>query len=254
MTLLKPMLPPGYRVVCFDVIGSTNDEAKHLARGGAEEGTIVWALKQTAGRGRRGRPWISPRGNLYASLILRPDCAATRAAQLGFVAALAVGCALKTTVPELEGLSYKWPNDVLVDGRKIAGILLEAETGEGEALAHLVVGVGINLASCPPDAGFPATSLAEAGRGEVSPAAVLGELAGAFRSWLTRWRENGFEPVRSAWLARTMPQGAPIRARSGGAILHGRFLDIDEQGALVLETGGERRRIAAGEIFPAYGA
>src|SRR6516164_7354717 len=95
MTWFQPRLPQGYRLVSFDSIGSTNDEAKRLAHGGASEGTVVWALEQTAGRGRRGRVWVSPRGNLYTSLILRPDCLVSQAVQLGFVAALAVGDALR---------------------------------------------------------------------------------------------------------------------------------------------------------------
>ena len=121
MTKRQPKLPPGYRLLRYDSIGSTNDEAKRLARDGAAEGTLVWALEQTAGRGRRGRAWSSPRGNLYLSLILRPDCPVGSAAQLGFVAALAVGDALRAILPRVERLAYKWPNDVLIDGRKIAG-------------------------------------------------------------------------------------------------------------------------------------
>ncbi len=116
-----PRLPPGYKLICYDSIGSTNDEAKRLAREGAAERTLVWALEQNAGRGRRGRRWVSPRGNLYASLILRPDCTPHRAAQLGFVAALAVGGALGALLPRVEGLSYKWPNDVLINGVRSRG-------------------------------------------------------------------------------------------------------------------------------------
>jgi BirA family transcriptional regulator, biotin operon repressor / biotin---[acetyl-CoA-carboxylase] ligase len=242
-------LPPGFRLVCYDAVGSTNDEAKHLAREGAAEGTFVWALEQTAGRGRRGRAWVSPRGNFYASLILRPDCAADQAAQLGFVAALAVGDALGAVVPSLEWLSYKWPNDVLMNSRKIAGILLESEMSLGGALAFLVVGVGVNLAASPPDAEFPATSLAEQDLGEVSPAVVLGAFAGHFESWTKRWRADGFAPVRGAWRARATSLGEPIRVRLEAATLQGRFLDIDEDGALLLQSGGERRRISAGEVF-----
>jgi len=249
MIQLSPRLPTGYRLVSYDAVGSTNDEAKHLARDGAVEGVLVWALEQTAGRGRRGRAWVSPRGNLYASLILRPDCAADRAAQLGFVAALAVGDALGAVAPSLRGLSYKWPNDVLVNGRKIAGILLESEMSRGGALAFLVVGVGVNLAASPPDAEFPATSLAQQGLGEVSPAGVLGAFAGHFEAWTRRWREDGFTPLRAAWRARATSLGEPIRVRLEAATLQGRFLDIDEDGALLLESAGERRRISAGEVF-----
>jgi BirA family transcriptional regulator, biotin operon repressor / biotin---[acetyl-CoA-carboxylase] ligase len=251
MTELQPRLPPAYRLIRYDAVDSTNDEAKRLARAGAEEGTLVWAVKQTAGRGRRGHAWASPRGNLYASLILRPGCPASRAVQLGFVAALAVGDTLGSTCKGLEGVSHKWPNDVLVHGRKIAGILLESELGEGEIPEFVILGVGINLISSPQDTEFPATAIAEEGLRPISPAAALEEFARNLHAWVRRWHEDGFAPIRTAWLANAMPLGEPIRVRLETATLHGRFLDIDQHGALVLEVAGEIRRISAGEIFPA---
>ncbi len=251
MIRLQPTLPPGYRLVCNDSVGSTNDEAKRLAREGATEGTFVWALEQTAGRGRRGRTWVSPRGNLYASLILRPDCPAHQAAQLGFVAALAIGDALGAMLPRLGGLAYKWPNDVLVNGRKIAGILLESEMTALDKLTFLVVGIGVNLQASPRGTEFPATSAAEESLGEIAPAAMLEAFSGHFETWKKRWQTDGFARVRAAWLAAATFRGEPIRVRLETATLHGRFLDIDEQGALLLDAGGEHRRISGGEIFPA---
>src|SRR5262245_30775601 len=168
-----PVLPAGYRLVFHDSIGSTNDEAKRLARDGAAEGTLVWALEQTAGRGRRGRAWVSPRGNLYASAIMRPNCPANRAAQPGFVAALAIVDGLASLFPPPNNLSYKWPNDVLVSGRKIAGILLESETSAIEDVEFVVVGVGINLVTSPRNMEFPATSIMEENLAEVAPAVML---------------------------------------------------------------------------------
>jgi BirA family biotin operon repressor/biotin-[acetyl-CoA-carboxylase] ligase len=247
----QPRLPSDYRLVCCDSIGSTNDEAKHLARDGAAEGTLVWALEQTAGRGRRGRAWVSPRGNLHASLILRPDCPAWCGAQLGFVAALAVGEALGAMLPLLDGLSYKWPNDILVNGCKIAGILLESEMTALDKLAFLVVGVGVNLIASPQGTEYPATSVAAEGLGAVAPATMLEEFCRHFQSWDRRWRDDGFAPVRAAWLADASSRGEPIRIRLEAATLRGRFLDIDQQGALLLESAGEHRRISAGEVFPA---
>jgi BirA family biotin operon repressor/biotin-[acetyl-CoA-carboxylase] ligase len=246
-----PTLPPGYRLVCYDSVGSTNDEAKCLAQEGAADGTFVWALEQTAGRGRRGRTWVSPRGNLYASLILRPDCPAHQAPQLGFVAALAIGDALGAMLPRLEGPRYKWPNDVLVNGRKIAGILLESEMTALDKLTFLIVGVGVNLTASPQGTAFPATSVAEECDGEVAPAAMLEKFSGHFEWWKKRWQTEGFAPVRAAWLAAATLRGEPIRVHLEAATLHGRFLDLDEQGALLLEADGEHRRISAGEVFPA---
>jgi BirA family transcriptional regulator, biotin operon repressor / biotin---[acetyl-CoA-carboxylase] ligase len=244
-------LPEGYRLIRYETVGSTNEEAKLLARDGAAVGTLVWAFEQTAGRGRRGHAWVSPQGNLYVSLILRPGCAAGRAAQLGFVAALAVGCTLGVVSSGLAGLSYKWPNDVLVNGCKIAGILLESELGEGEIPAFVILGVGINLASSPRGTEFPATSIAEQGLRSLSPADALEEFARNFHAWERRWREDGFAPVRKAWLARAMSLGQPIRVQLETTTLYGRFLDIDQQGALLLESAGQLRPISAGEIFPA---
>ena len=251
MTRFQPRLPQGYRLIFYDSIGSTNDEAKHLARADAEDGTLVWGIEQTAGRGRRGRAWASPPGNLYASLILRPRCPLDQAAQLGFVAALAVGDTLAWTLETRpDGLSYKWPNDVLLRGRKIAGILLESELGEGEAPKFVVVGVGINLVSSPRDTEFPATSIAEEDLGTVSPGAALEGFARHFQAWVERWREEGFAPIRAAWRAQAMALGELIQARLDHATLHGRLIDIDQHGALLLESMGELRRIAAGEVFP----
>ena len=200
MTKRQPKLPSGYWLLCYDSIGSTNEEARHLARDGAAEGTLIWAHEQTAGRGRRGRAWSSPRGNLYVSLILRPDCPVGSAAQLGFIAALAVGGALRAMLPRIERLAYKWPNDVLIGG-KIAGVLLESETVGPEKPSFIVVGVGVNLTASPHGTEFPATSIMEEGLGEIMPEVMLEEFAAHFRSWNRRWRAEGFAPVRAAWLA-----------------------------------------------------
>jgi BirA family biotin operon repressor/biotin-[acetyl-CoA-carboxylase] ligase len=248
----QPRLPPGYRLLCYDSIGSTNDEAKHLARDGAEEGTLVWALEQSAGHGRRGRAWSSPRGNLYLSLILRPDCPVSGAAQLGFVAALAVGGALRAILPRIERLAYKWPNDVLLNGRKIAGVLLECETVGSEKLSFVVVGVGVNLIASPQGTEFPASSIMEEGLDEVMPEVMLEEFAAHFQSWDTRWRAEGFAQVRTSWLAASaIARGEPMRVHLDALGLCGRFLDIDHEGNLLIDCSGECRRIPAGEVFPA---
>jgi BirA family transcriptional regulator, biotin operon repressor / biotin---[acetyl-CoA-carboxylase] ligase len=253
-----PNLPPGYRLVCHDTIGSTNDEAKRLARGDAATGTLVWALEQTSGRGRRGRPWVSPRGNLYVSLLLRPLCSPERAAQLGFAAALAVSDALASLVPGLAGLALKWPNDVLLGGRKIAGILLESEiaadtaSGSGDQRpAFLVIGAGVNLAAAPAAAEFPATSLSAEGYSPPEPRALLEAYARSFESWERRWRKKGFAPLRTAWLARAAGLGRAIRVRLDNRDLHGRFADLDHGGTLVLETADGPTLISAGDVFAA---
>jgi BirA family biotin operon repressor/biotin-[acetyl-CoA-carboxylase] ligase len=246
-----PRLPAGYRLVSCDTVASTNDEAKRLARAGAAAGTVVWAMQQTAGRGRRGRRWLSPAGNLHATFVLTPDVAAGRAAQLGFVATLAVGDALRRVIPDPGRIAYKWPNDVVIEGRKIAGMLIESEIGESGVLALLVVGIGINLAVAPSDTEFAATSVAALGGDAPAPGVMLEILAARFHDWLTRWRAAGFAPIRTAWLAGAASLGQQIRVRLDDTELRGRFRDIDREGSLLLDTAVGMRRISAGDVFPA---
>ncbi len=248
---VAPVLAPFYRVLSFDALDSTNEEAKRRASAGAPEGTLVWARTQSVGRARRGRAWISEPGNLYMSIVLRPAYPPAVAAQLGFAAALAVGEAALPLLPRPEALRYKWPNDVLVDGRKVSGILLESQAaGEGR-LDWLVAGIGVNIASFPPNAEYPATSLAAAGARSVSVEALLEAVARRFHFWYERWRDEGFAPLRAAWLARALGLGEAIRVRLPGGESSGRFAGLDEAGALLLADGTQERRIAAGDVFPA---
>jgi BirA family biotin operon repressor/biotin-[acetyl-CoA-carboxylase] ligase len=251
MSAAPPELPDGFRLHRYDRVGSTNDEAKALARAGAPAGTLVWAREQTAGRGRRGRFWSSPPGNLYLSLVARPQSVSARAAQLGFVAALALGDALAPLVGAAAELRYKWPNDMLINRRKVAGILLESETSAGGAVDFVVIGVGVNLISTPREAEYPATSLAAEGIAGVDAPALLGAFAREIARWTRRWEEDGFAPVRAAWLARASGLGEAIRVRLDRATIEGRFLDLDADGALLLDTPQGPRHIAAGEVFPA---
>jgi BirA family biotin operon repressor/biotin-[acetyl-CoA-carboxylase] ligase len=250
MTAAAPSLPPPFRVAAYDTIGSTNDEAKRLARDGAAEGLVVWAKQQQSGRGRRGRAWVSPPGNLYMSLVLRPRCRAAVAAQLGFVAALGLGEALSELAPGSIDLRYKWPNDLLANGKKLAGILLETEMAAGDRPDFVVMGVGVNLASSPGDVTYPATSLAEEGMTVIAPQTALAGFVRHFVPWLARWREEGFAPIRTGWLARAKGLGEAVQVRLERGTLDGRFLDLDDDGALLLGMPEGSRRIAAGEIFP----
>lgn len=249
-----PGLPPAFRLVALGRVESTNDAARELAREGAEDGTLVWALEQTKGRGRQGRAWASPPGNLYCSLVLRPDCVLARASELSFLAALAVGGALGALMPPLTDLRYKWPNDVLLNGRKAAGILLESEVGAGGALAFLVLGVGVNVTSSPRDAAFPATSMREEGGGAAEAADVLEAFARQFLAWTDRWLDEGFAPVRAAWLTRAWRLGERLRVELGDGAAEGTFRGLSAEGLLELEQGGAVRRIAAGDVRAARAA
>lgn len=252
MSLPRP-LPSFYRLVAHERIASTSDEAKRLAAEGAPAGTLVWARVQTAGRGRQGRAWISPAGNFYASLVLRPAVAVATAAQLGFVAALAVADACLAFAPGA-AISLKWPNDVLLHGRKLAGLLLESQSRGDGALDWLVLGVGVNLATYPVAVEYPATALAATGA-DADTGAMLGMLAASFLDWYKRWREGaGFATIQTEWLARAQGLNQPIRVRLPGETREGVFAGLDSDGALLLDTGTGRQRIAAGEVFPAIAA
>ncbi|HEX3953750.1 MAG TPA: biotin--[acetyl-CoA-carboxylase] ligase [Stellaceae bacterium] len=246
-------LPDGFYLHSFDVIGSTSDEAKAMARAGAPQGTLVWARLQTSGRGRRGRAWVSPPGNLYCSLVWRPGGAPAKAAQLSFVTALAMADALAPLLGPATELRYKWPNDLLANGRKLSGILLESETTVNDSVDFVVIGIGVNLASTPAsgEVEYPPTSIVAEGGAAPAPEVPLAAFARSFDEWARRWREHGFAPVRTAWLARARGLGEPIRVRLERHTLTGRFVDLDEDGALVLGTEQGNRRITAGEVFPA---
>ncbi|HVA13049.1 MAG TPA: biotin--[acetyl-CoA-carboxylase] ligase [Stellaceae bacterium] len=246
-------LPSFYRLVSRERVASTSDEAKLLAQSGAPAGTLVWARTQSSGRGRQGRAWISPPGNLYASLILRPAVPVAIAAQLGFVAALAVGDACLAEASDA-AIAFKWPNDVLVAGRKLAGILLESQSRADGSLDWLVLGIGLNLATYPVEVDYPATALSASGV-DAAPEEMLAALARTFLRWYERWRDGaGFAAIRGAWLARAQGLEQPIRVRLPAAVLDGRFAGLDSDGALLLDTSAGRRRIASGEVFPAVAA
>jgi len=238
---MMPVLPDGWTLIALESVGSTNDEASRLADAGAPEGTVVWAREQSGGRGRRGRNWASPVGNLYSSTILRPDCAAPRAAELGFVAALAVG----DLVPAGRAVRLKWPNDVLVDGGKVAGILLESAIGQDGLVEHVVAGIGINVSFAPqlPEMRYPGAAL-----GGTVEAALEG-LTRALSLRLVQWRRDGFETVRAAWLAQAGPLGAEVDVRLGEELVRGQFAGLDREGALLLETSAGPRKIVSGELL-----
>jgi BirA family biotin operon repressor/biotin-[acetyl-CoA-carboxylase] ligase len=239
-------LPAFFHLHLLDECGSTNDLAKQMAGDGAPEGTLVQALRQTAGRGRRGRAWSSEPGNLACSLILRPGLLAGQAALTSFVAAIAVGEAVSALVPGK--VTLKWPNDVLVDGAKISGILLESEAGRGGLVDWLVLGVGINVWHFPEDALYPATSLLAAGA-DVTVEQVLTAYAGAFQSWYQRFRTQGFAPIRAAWLNAAQGLGGPVTVRLQDETFTGRLIDMDQEGVLIVETDGGYRRVTAGDVF-----
>jgi len=239
--------PAGYGLKELAQIDSTNEEARRMAAAGETGPIWITAERQTAGRGRRGRPWTAPPGNLSATLLLAPGKPAAEIAQLSFVAALAAADMVVSCGPQAK---VKWPNDILVDGQKIAGILLESSSQGGADPAWLAIGIGVNLKAYPPDTEFPATSLLNLGWAAPQPGEALARLAAAFAKWYEVWRADGFAPIRDAWLARAAGLGNRIRARLQNEETSGVFEGIDESGALLLrETRDRLRTIAAGEVF-----
>lgn len=215
----------------------------------------VWILarRQLAGRARRGRDWADPGGNFAATLLMRPDGGPAEAALLSFVASLALHDALSALIGPTARLALKWPNDVLLNGGKLSGILLES-VGPGTQVSALAIGIGVNLASCPdaagldPDALLPVSLQQETGL-RLAPEELLDRLAPAFEHRLLQMRDHGFAVIRQAWLARAARLGGTIIARTGQTRTEGRFDGIDDSGALILTTTRGRVLIPAADIY-----
>jgi BirA family biotin operon repressor/biotin-[acetyl-CoA-carboxylase] ligase len=250
---LRPLLSThdvGREVHWFAEVGSTNDVAKELAEEGALHGEVVVAETQTAGRGRRGRAWVSPPGkNLYLSVVLRPELPPSRAPELTLLASVALCEAVRRT--GVAGAAIKWPNDVLAGGRKLGGILTEM-AAEPDVVQWVVLGTGVNVNAARED--FPeelrdvATSLALE-RGEPVPRTLFAAaLLSGLEAWLDRHAAEGFAPVRAAWRELSDTLGRDVRVRAAGEELVGRAEDVDAQGALLVRTAAGLQRVLAGDV------
>ncbi len=224
-----------------DRLGSTNDEAKRLAASGAPHGTVVHADEQAAGRGRFGRTWFSPPGNLYLSVLLRLDLPLQRGPELSFVTAITVADAIDALLPKHSKATLKWPNDVLVDDGKIAGILVESVDGAQ------IIGIGVNVLEAPRNAPYKTSTLVGAG-GIATVDGARDILLESLAKHLDAWTEHGFEPIRAAWLARAHKVGTEMRASIGGRTEEGMFAGLDDDGALLLDTADGRKRIVVADV------
>ena len=238
--------------VWFDTLDSTSAEARRRAEAGEAGPLWIAARRQTAGRGRRGRAWETPEGNLAATWLGTTDKPPAEAAQVSFVAALAVADLACAYVPE-SLIRLKWPNDPLLAGRKLGGVLVESGARPDGRL-WLACGVGVNLAHAPVAAERPATTLAEHLSVEhpapPSPEPALEQLAAAFERWMKRWAAQGFEPIRAAWTERAAGLGQPCEARLGSETVQGVAEALEADGALRLRLPeGGVRRITAGDVF-----
>jgi BirA family biotin operon repressor/biotin-[acetyl-CoA-carboxylase] ligase len=239
------VLPAGYTLFAHDEVTGTNDVARDLIKAGTRAGAVVWARSQTAGRGRHGRVWDSPSGNLYGSVVLEPEIEPARLPEIALVAALAVRDCVCHFLPAGISVTLKWPNDVLADGRKIAGILCETESVPGRAGTPLILGVGINVVSAPTATSYPATSLAAFAPAPKS-SLLLANLLAALDDWYGRWRTDGFALVRETWIGHAHRLGALISTECG---VTGVFRGVDETGAVVIGLAeGGQHRLAAGTI------
>lgn len=242
--------PPGTGRLILDSVDSTNAE---VARRADEAPIWVLAAEQTGGRGRRGRPWASPRGNFHASWLLRPQGTPAQAALRSFVAASALRAALARLTGADAALSLKWPNDVLLNGGKVAGILLES-AGQGAGVAHLAVGIGVNLIAAPDPATLeqralrPVTVLGETGV-RLLPETLLDALAAECAMREATLASMGFAPLRAEWLAHAARLGERITARTGDHQREGIFQTIDASGALVLQTAEGVETIPAADVY-----
>ncbi len=236
-------LPDGWRLVEAASLDSTNEEVLRLAEAGELEGLAVRADVQTAGRGRRGRAWASPKGNLYLSVLI--DAVPQTAGQVGFAAGLAVAEAIDHAAGESQtSLRLKWPNDVLDDGAKVAGLLLEAVPGRDQ----VVVGIGVNLT--PVEVDDAVYEVGDLSHLDITAHALGHAVCAAMAAWLATWRDQGFAPLRRAWLARAEGLESAVTVRLPNATLDGTFRGLAEDGALLLDQGAAGvQSVAAGDVF-----
>ena len=251
MRLHSAAIAAGYRLLAYETLASTNAQALALARRGERAPFWVTARQQTAGRGRRGNVWVSPPGNLYTTLLLRDPASAQHAPELSFVIALAVRDAISTCAPTLRArLALKWPNDVLCDGAKLVGILIESEIVDGKLV--VAIGPGVNCRHHPTGLPYAATDLVAAGV-DVSAETLFVALSATTLQRLAQWRRGeGFDAIRADWLACAADINAEMRVRLPGREVSGRGEGMDERGRLLLRLpDGSLQAIAAGDVFPA---
>jgi BirA family transcriptional regulator, biotin operon repressor / biotin---[acetyl-CoA-carboxylase] ligase len=239
--------PDSVHHIALETAGSTNAEALMHARAGERGPVWISAKTQTEGRGRSGREWISPPGNLYATLLLTEHCAPAVAPQLAFVAGLGVYDAVAACAPQLASkLALKWPNDLLLEGQKLAGILIESET---TPVLQIAIGTGVNCTSRPAETAYPATDLAAHGA-TVTPDILFTALSQAMQRRLAQWNAGAaFAQIRADWLARAAGLGETIRVRLPEREFSGRFEGLDEAGRLLVQESGRITAVTAGDVF-----
>jgi BirA family biotin operon repressor/biotin-[acetyl-CoA-carboxylase] ligase len=237
-----------WRIEMHESLPSTSDLCVQRARAGESDRLAIVARQQTAGRGTFGRDWLAPPGNLNLSALLRPRMKAAEAAQWGLLAAVALIDALAGFLPQAQTLlQLKWPNDILLRGRKISGILIDSAATAGGDIAWLVIGFGVNLVAAPAIAGRAVAALSEA-IVPPSPEMLAEAILRQIDAWSLQWQNDGLAPVRAAWLRYAPPFDTPMQVARAGTRLHGVFAGLSDRGELLLRHDGRILALASGEI------
>ena len=235
-----------WTIEAHDTVKSTQDIVKGMGDMGHPEGMVVQAAVQEEGYGRHGRSWVSEKGNLFISILLRPSCHVQEIGQLSIMASLAVAGAVKQYLTDPSLVKLKWPNDVLIDGQKCAGLILETGLGENHALKWVAVGIGVNINSAPEDA----TSIS--GHAEKAPSlgALQNRLLKEMNSAYTKWNQTGMEDIRKEWLEMGHEKNELLNIKVGEEAVEGYFHDIDEHGNLLIRDEEYRlKKITSGEVY-----
>lgn len=242
----KPILPPPLSLIELPIIDSTNEYARKLARNGYPHGVVVWAHEQTAGKGRQGNTWVSEPGNLFMSMIVRPKVNVAQIGQLALLAGVALANVLESFMPAAVQIQLKWPNDVFINGRKAAGILVETESQGMLQVPWAIVGVGVDITSAPENA----ICLRDVGVTSYESSHVMEFMAKEIAMLIKKWEKSGFESIREAWIERAYKLGETITARLPKENITGIFEGLDKHGALLLTAeDGAQRVINSGEVF-----
>jgi BirA family biotin operon repressor/biotin-[acetyl-CoA-carboxylase] ligase len=233
-----------WRVQVLGTTPSTQDLVRDLADTGEPEGLVIQALTQTKGRGRHGNGWVSPMGNLYISKLLRPSCRADKAGQMAFVAAVALSDAMDEVIGDGHAKTLKWPNDILIDGKKVSGILLESRLDKHGRIDYLIVGTGVNLFA-PPEG---AIGLDSVKKDRVAVNSFRDLYLDKLRARYLSWQDEGFGQIREDWLKQAHGLGREMSIRLPEITYRGVFEGIDENGTLIALVDGQERTFTAGEV------
>lgn len=241
-----------YNLLIYNEIDSTNSEVHRLIESGVEGQFLVFAHRQKEGYGRSGRNWFSPEGNLYLSIILNPKCSLEKGAELSFVSAIALHKALTGVIPAECKIELKWPNDVLINGKKVAGILLESHSNANVNNTYkIIIGLGLNIEKFPKNnIQFPATSLKELKANNLIPEYYLDQFMKNFDYFYNKWKKDGFSVIREQWLKFAYNKNKVVTVVTNKERISGFFEDLDDKGRLVIRlSNGDRHYVSGGNVF-----